>query len=184
MEHGQEPHDKVVLEFTHSDVAEKGLRDFADELESEGINPNDALRMAASVMDGAGDRSGATVESVQTCMDLLRKPVSGLSGDDNADTRRDEYSESARKRHFLARKELDMGGIWLKLYDMDNVSGKEIGDRMQKLVDEKRVDPIRFSKIFHWKEKKEKEMKKKFPNDFVFELIGDVVTSIEKSEDN
>lgn len=171
--------DNRSFEFAHTELAENALKNYAARLQEEdGIDPNDAMRMAATVMDGAGDREGATVESVQTCMDLLKKPVRGLSGDDNALTRRDEFANSARLRHFLARRNLDLAGFWLKLVEMDPVEGKELGNKIQQLVDEGKADELRFSKIFYWKYKVEKELGHEIPDELMIEILKNVTEGI------
>ncbi|KKT39933.1 hypothetical protein A3K29_03890 [Candidatus Collierbacteria bacterium RIFOXYB2_FULL_46_14] len=167
------------LDFAHTELAEEALRNYAGRLQSEdGIEANDAMRMAATVMDGAGDREGATVESVQTCMDLLKKPVRGLSSDDNALSRRDEFADSARLRHFLARRNMDLAGFWLKLVEMDPGLGRELGNRMQELVDAGKADELRFGKIFYWKYKEEKELGHPIPDDLMIEILKNVTEGI------
>lgn len=173
----------TTLDFAHTELAEMALNEFAARLQKEdGIDANDAMRMAATLMDGAGDREGATVESVQTCMNLLKKPVAGLSGDDNALARRDEFASSARLRHFLATRNLDLAGFWLKLIEMDPVEGRELGDKIQLLVDTGRADELRFGKIFYWKYKEEKNLGHKIPDELMIEILKNVTEGISSEE--
>lgn len=171
-----------MTEFAHTELADQALRDYAKRLELEdGIDPNDAMRMAATVMDGAADRPGATVESVHTCMNLFKRPVNGLSGDDNSLARLDEFASDARLRHFLARKNCDMAGIWLQLFDMDPKEGRLLGDRMQALIDSGKVDALRFSKIFYWKMKEEKRLGYEIPVELMVPLLEKIVSGIEQA---
>ncbi|EKD53611.1 MAG: hypothetical protein ACD_61C00007G0021 [uncultured bacterium] len=167
------------LDFAHTELAEKALGDYARRLQEEdGINANDAMRMAATVMDGAADREGATVESVQTCMNLLKKPVRGLSGDDNALARRDEFADTARLRHFLASRNMDLAGFWMKLIEMDPIEGRELGQKIQDLVDSGKADELRFGKIFYWKYKEEKKLGQEIPDDLMIEILKNVTEGI------
>lgn len=105
--------------LAHTDLAERALILEAERLLQEGIVDTfeDGLRVAAATLDGAGDRSGSTVESVQTCTDLGRRPVRGLSCNDRVTVRLDEGWESAEERNAQAESGGDDVEAWLRAND-------------------------------------------------------------------
>ncbi len=104
-------------EFAQTNIGGKGLKDEAEALIDEGMSETDALRTAATTMDGAGDNPDGTVESVQTCFDLQGNPVEGLTSDDIPRERTDEFSKSEAERHYAADEGKDEAEEWLKKND-------------------------------------------------------------------
>jgi hypothetical protein len=104
-------------EFAPTDIACKGINDEVKELIDEGMSETDAIRQAASTMDGAGDNPQGTVESVQTCFTLDRKPVKGLTGSDSPSERKDEFASTQRARQKSAEKGKDEAAEWLRQND-------------------------------------------------------------------
>ena len=104
-------------EFAPTGIAHQGLNDEAQSLQEEGMSADDAMRVAASTMDGAGNNSQGTVESMQTCYDLQGKLVKGLTGDDRPRERRDEFAKNEEQRHEAAETGVDEAEQWLKEHD-------------------------------------------------------------------
>lgn len=104
-------------EFAHTDVARKGISDEVKKLMEEGVSESDAVRMAASTLDGAGDNPEGTVESVQTCLDIEGRSVVGLTGDDVPIGRKDEYGKNEEQRHAAAESGVDEAEAWLRKND-------------------------------------------------------------------
>ena len=133
----------MEYDFAHTELAEQALRNEARILvEEEGLSEDDAMRVAAATMDGAGDHVGQTVESIQTCMDLFGKPVKGLSTSDIPNRRGDEYAASEAKRHEAADKKMDSGALWIKLSSIDG--GRTVANKIAEIVDQKPDELIRF----------------------------------------
>ncbi|KKT48249.1 MAG: hypothetical protein UW41_C0036G0007 [Candidatus Collierbacteria bacterium GW2011_GWC2_44_18] len=140
-----EIYDKPVTEFTHSVKAEKGLRDEAARLVREdGLSENDALLAAAMTMDGAGE--GETVESMQTCRNLFKEAVPGLTTDDIPFARNDEFARSQSKRHKQAERGVDLASIWLTLSRIPE-GGLEVANKIAETVDSDGKTLKRFQKI-------------------------------------
>jgi hypothetical protein len=160
--------DESHLEFAHTDLAEQALRDEAKKLQDEeGLSADDAMRVAAATMDGAGDHEGKTVESMQTCMDLFGKPVKGLSGDDIPEERSDKYAVSEVKRHEAADRNMDLTALWLKLSAIDG--GKPVADKIVELVDSKQEKLSRFWHLVR------ACVEKGYYDDEVVGILGDAV---------
>jgi hypothetical protein len=104
-------------ELAPTSIAIKGLVDEKNALIEEGVSETDALRMAATTMDGAGDNRRGTVESLQTCYDLGGKEVKGLTGKDIPEERHDEYAENEEARHSAADAGEDEAAKWLREND-------------------------------------------------------------------
>ena len=109
------------IEFAHTALAQEAtFREARRLVDDEGVSWNDAMRAAATTLDGAADHPGKTVESVQTCTDLERNPIMGVSGDDIPEARNDPFGSSERKRHEEAELGLDEAAGWLKKHDPKN----------------------------------------------------------------
>lgn len=80
-------------------------------------SPEDAIRMAAATLDGAGDREGATVESIQTCRDLGGQEVRGLTTNDTVKGREDKFARDETDRARAADLGVDDAEAWLKKND-------------------------------------------------------------------
>ena len=105
-------------EFSPTRIAGEGLHNEVKKLmKEEGLSEADALRVAASTMDGAGDNPRGTVDSVQTCRDIGGKPIKGLTGSDGPSERTDFFSETEEKRHEMADKGRDAAAKWLRQND-------------------------------------------------------------------
>jgi hypothetical protein len=104
-------------EFAPTDIASKGLNDESKALMDEGMSETDALRSAATTMDGAGDNPHGTVESMQTCLDLEGNPVNGLTSNDVPMKRNDEFADNEEKRHEAADAGKDEAAEWLRKND-------------------------------------------------------------------
>ena len=102
--------------LAHSPLAERALMREAQRLFDSGEVESlvDGLRRACSTMDGAGNKRGETVESVQTCTDLFGEKVPGLTAPDTITPRTDKLarSETARRRRAEAGK--DEAARWLR----------------------------------------------------------------------
>ena len=110
-------------EFAPTDIACRGLNAEAERLQKEeDLSPDEAMRVAASTMAGAGDNPQGTVESMQTCFDLEGKPVKGLTGDDNPIERKDEFAKNEEERHQAAEEGVDEAEQWLKEHDPNYVT--------------------------------------------------------------
>lgn len=117
-------------EFAQTNIGGKGLKDEAEALIDEGMSETDALRTAATTMDGAGDNPNGTVESMQTCFDLEGMPVKGLTSDDIPRDRKDEFAKNEEDRHAAADAGKDEAEEWLKKNDPEYFKNIE-----KKLVD-------------------------------------------------
>lgn len=105
--------------LANTELAEKALLTEASRLFEQGeVNSfEDGLRVAASTIRGAADRPGGTVESVQTCTNLQKEAVRGLTTADTVTARRDELADSEDTRAQLAEKGSDEAEKWLKEND-------------------------------------------------------------------
>lgn len=105
-------------EFAPTDIAYQGLRSEAERLQrEEGLSPDEAMRVAASTMAGAGDNPQGTVESMQTCFDLEGKPVKGLTSDDIPVGRTDKFAKNIERRYRAAEIGVDEAERWLMEHD-------------------------------------------------------------------
>ena len=105
-------------EFAPTEISRKGLENEIKRLmREEGLTESEAMRVAASTIDGAGDNPLGTVESVQTCMDITGRPVRGVTGRDSATERTDTFSRTAEKRRTEAEAGIDEAEEWLRKND-------------------------------------------------------------------
>lgn len=103
--------------IAHTEFAAKAIRRCAAKLFDDGTasTPDEAIRIACATMDGAGDRKGMTVESIQTCMNLEGRPVPGLSTDDGLAERLDGYAGTVADRRERANNGTDAASLWMLL---------------------------------------------------------------------
>lgn len=101
--------------FAPTAAAAKGLEEEVTKLLKEGVadNETEALSIAAQTMRGAGDKKGGTVEGVATCFDIGGGKIACVTGDDNAESREDEFASSMKDRQKAADKEDDDAARWL-----------------------------------------------------------------------
>lgn len=119
--------------YSHTELGQDAILKEAKRLEAEdGLSPDDAIRVAAATMDGAGDHEGETVESMQTCMDLFGKPVKGLSTSDIPVSRKDKYAATEARRHEAADRNVDPAAMWLKLSGIPG--GRPVADKIIELI--------------------------------------------------
>lgn len=124
-------------EFSITKIASEGLKREAERLiKEEGLSETDALRSAASTMDGAGDNPDGTVESVQTCTDLEGNPVAGLTSDDNPTERTDSFAASEEKRQEMADRGKDEAAEWLRQNDPNYL--KSLDEKLVKKYQDRR----------------------------------------------
>ena len=121
-------------EFAPTKFAAEGLKQEAEKLmKEEGLSQEEALRVAASTMSGAGDNPSGTVESVQTCTDIGGRSVVGVTGDDIPEARLDPYAKTEQIRHQKARQGVDDAAEWLRKNDPKYLKSMAIKSILKKL---------------------------------------------------
>ena len=105
--------------LAHTRRAEQALILEAQRLLNDGVvdSLESGLRVACTTMDGAANKPGETVESVQTCTDLFAKEVPGLTSPDTITPRTDNLARSEAARQHKAEKGEDAVEGWLRLHD-------------------------------------------------------------------
>lgn len=105
--------------LAHTRIADKAIADLVSELMADGTASSEAeaIRIACATMDGAGEREGATVESMQTCRDLLGESVPGLTTEDGVEGRKDKFAQTKDTRAEKAEEGKDTAESWLREND-------------------------------------------------------------------
>lgn len=94
------------------DLVQSALNKQARLFELEGIDPADALYMAAMQLDGAAEAT--TVLSPATCTQLGGIKLKGLTGSDSIKKRTDLYASTANARRRKAEAGKDKAAEWLE----------------------------------------------------------------------